>query len=51
MRPALGPAALHRAGALTVFGLAALAVIGVFSPPIALLAAGAGAGYSLSGSV
>lgn len=51
VRPELGPIGRHRSGALTVGALVVLAVLGLFSPPIALLAAGAGAGYSLSGSV
>lgn len=50
-----GPAATsrsrHLAGLTTVVVLGATAVAGLWIAPIALLAAGAGAGYSLSGSV
>lgn len=42
---------LHVAAAGTVLVIAAAAIAGLWSVPIAMLAAGAGAGYSLSGSV
>ena len=50
-----GPTATGRsvelAGALTVIAILALGVSGFWLAPLAFVAAGAGAGYSLSGSV
>ena len=50
-----GPTATARslelAGAMTVLAILALGVTGFWLAPLAFLAAGAGAGYSLSGSV
>jgi len=50
-REELGPRARHAWAASIVMGLIGLTAIGFVHVPIALLAAGAGAGYSLSGSV
>ena len=51
VRPEAGPVARHLSAGVTVATLVALTAIGWSNVPIALLAAGAGAGYSLSGSV
>ena len=51
VRPEVGPLARHLWAGTTVALIAATTVAGLFSSSIALLAAGAGAGYSLSGSV
>lgn len=54
LRNEAGTARQHVHGAIVVAALVVLALVawpGTASPAIALLAAGAGAGYSLSGSV
>ena len=50
-RDPVGPRALQVWAASIVLGLGVLTAVGLLTAPIALLAAGAGAGYSLSGSV
>lgn len=51
VRPEASVRRRHITAAFTVAIITLLAVAGFWSTPIALLAAGAGAGYSLSGSV
>lgn len=51
VRPAAGSRAQHVAGACAVALLAALSLSARAVPLIAFVAVGAGAGYSLSGSV
>ena len=51
-RPGAAPTYVHAVGLAVVAVIAGLAVFGLLrAPVIAFLAAGAGAGYSLSGSV
>ena len=50
-QPAASVRRRHLHGAIAVGCIVALTVAGLEIPAIALLAAGAGAGYSLSGSV